>query len=111
MENMQNPTFLEELYYGNIRPNEKFYEKNSEYAEQTKIIVENECRLISLLNSLQNNEVCLLSELMNAQSEILAYSEFERFIEGFRLGANFMLETFIIPQKSVMKDINFMTTT
>jgi len=33
------------------------------------------------------------------------FSEFERFIEGFRLGASIMLEAFILPQQSVIKDI------
>lgn len=42
---------------------------------------------------------------MNAQAEVSGYSEMERFIEGFRLGARFMLDTFVMPDNSVIRDI------
>jgi len=43
---------------------------------------------------------------MNAQGEVLAFCEQERFIEGFRLGARFMLDTFLVPENRVIKDIH-----
>ena len=51
-------------------------------------------------------EAHMFTRLMNARSEILEFSEIERFIEGFRLGARFMLDTFLIPHKSAIRDIN-----
>ncbi len=44
--------------------------------------------------------------MINAQSELSQFSEIERFIEGFRLGAGIMLDTFILPQQSVIRDIS-----
>lgn len=40
-----------------------------------------------------------------AQSEVSNYTEMERFIEGFRLGARFMLDAFVMPDNSVIRDI------
>jgi hypothetical protein len=98
---------LEDLYYGNINPNEKCFDKKSEYAKFVKIIIDNEEKLIAFLNALPNAEEGrhLFSEMLNAHSEISQFEEFERFAEGFRLGAGIMLETFILPQQSVIRDI------
>ena len=40
---------LEELYFGNINPNEKQFDPSSEYAENMQIIVDNEEKLTLLL--------------------------------------------------------------
>lgn len=100
-------TFLEDLFYGNISPNEKCFDRKSEYAKFFKIVTDNQDKLTEFLNSLPEakEEQHLLSQMINAQSEITQFSEFERFIEGFRLGANVMLETFVMPYQSVIRDI------
>jgi len=43
--------------------------------------------------------------MINAQSEISSFAEIEKFIEGFRLGAKFVLDTFVIQQESAIRDI------
>lgn len=43
---------LEDLYYGNINPNEKCFDHKSEYAKFTKIIADNEEKLTAFLNAL-----------------------------------------------------------
>lgn len=98
---------LEDLYYGNINPYEKCFDRKSEYAKFAEIIIENEKKLMSFLNALPNaeEEQHLFSQMINAHTEIIQFSEFERFIEGFRLGASIMLETFVLPQQSVVRDI------
>lgn len=100
-------TILEDLYYGNINPNEKCFQKNSEYAKFAHIVIENEEKLTAFLAALPNaeEERHLFSQMVNAQSELSGFTEYERFIEGFRLGAIIMLETFISPQQSVLRDI------
>ncbi len=98
---------LEDLYYGNINPYEKCFDRKSEYAKFAKIVTGNEEKLTAFLKALPNadEEQHLLSQMINAQSELSQFSEIERFIEGFRLGASIMLDTFILPQKSVIRDI------
>lgn len=99
---------LEELFYGNINPNEKCFDRRSEYAKFNAIVSDNEKKLLAFLKCLPRaqEEQHLFSQLMNAQAEILSFSQLDRFIEGFQFGAGFMLDTFILPQKSVVRDIN-----
>jgi len=95
---------LEELFNGNINPIEKRFERKSKYAKCVGIISDNEEKLIAFLS--ENPEKSeLLSQMLDAQSEIHMFSERERFIEGFKLGAGIMLDTFLIPRKTVVTDI------
>ena len=98
---------MEELFYGNINPNEKKFERCSEYAKLCKIMTDNGQTLTGFLAALPNaeKEQHLLSQMIRAQGEVSRYSETERFIEGFRLGARFMLDTFVMPSNGVIRDI------
>lgn len=93
---------LLELYYGNINPTAKCFDRDSEFARLTSIIADNEEKLSEYLGGEQKH---LFSQLMNAQSEILVANEQERFLEGFQLGARFILDTFLIPPQGDLKDI------
>lgn len=99
---------LENLYYGNISPIEKSFNSKPEYSKFAKIIADNEEKLNAFFNDLPNaeQEWHLFEQMMNAQIEISSFLELERFIDGFRLGADFMLETFILPQKNVIMDVD-----
>ena len=101
-------SILEDLYYGNISPNERQFGHKSNYAKYVEIVTDNEEKLTAFLNALPNaeKEQHLLSQMINAQVEISCFSEYERFIEGFRLGAGIMLEAFVFPQQSVLRDIS-----
>ena len=98
---------IEELYYGNINPNDKTFDRNSEYGELWQIISDNEEKLSAYINNIPTitEEQHLFSQLMNAQRELLCISEFERFIEGFQLGARFIMDTFLTERYSPIKDI------
>ena len=98
---------LEELYHGNIAPSSKCSDRDSEYVKFLKIISDNEQKLTAFLHGVPETEreQHLFSQLINAQNEVLDFSERERFIEGFQLGARFLLDTFIAPGKSVIRDI------
>ena len=93
---------LEEFSYGNINPNEKCFKRQSEFATFVKIVSDNEEKLIAYLGG---EEKHLFSQLMNAQSEILDTEARERFIEGWKLGARFMLDTFITPRYSPINGV------
>ena len=99
---------LEQLYYGNINPTEQTVERNSEYGACMTIIAKNEMKLIKYLALQADSEEMqqLFSQLMDAQRDMLGFSECNRFIEGFHLGSRFMVDTFVVPQKSVVRDIN-----
>jgi len=99
---------LEDLYFGNIHPSDACFDPHSEYAVLMKLAVENEEKLTAFLKDLKDAEEQqhLFSQLMNAQSEVSAFTERNSFIEGFQLGARFMLDTFLLPQKSVVRDIH-----
>ncbi|MCL2563247.1 MAG: hypothetical protein FWE08_04345 [Oscillospiraceae bacterium] len=98
---------LEELYYGNIDPSAKCYDRKSEYAKFQGMIVDGEQELTAFLKALPQaeKEQQTLARIMNAQNEIIRFMEFERFGEGFRIGTGLMLEAFIVPQQSVLRDI------
>jgi len=80
---------LSELYFGNIQPNVKDYDINSEFGKVMKIISENEAKLIEILD---NNEKELFVNFTNAEAEIIGLTRVDAFIDGFKLGANIMLE-------------------
>lgn len=80
---------LEELYYGNINPNEKQFIRNTEYGRAVQTLSENEDKLTELL---EGKEKSLFLDLVNAQSEINGTTAVEGFINGFRLGARMALE-------------------
>lgn len=99
---------LEELYYGNLNPSVKSYERGSEYAKLVERISGNEEKLTAFLNTRPEagEEASLFFQLMNAQVELLAFSEESRFIEGFQLGARFLLDSLVLPRQSVLRDIS-----
>ena len=98
---------IEELYHGAIRPTEQCFDHDSQYAKFMRIVSDNESKLMKYLEAQENSkeEQHLLTQMMNAQREILCFSEENRFMDGFQLGARFILDTFIIPQHSVIRDI------
>jgi len=87
-------SILEALYYGNIAPWEKHFERGSEFAKHVQVISDSEAKLIAVLNG---EEQQLLTQLIEAESSLSCLSEVEHFVEGFRLGAAFMLDTFFVP--------------
>ncbi len=85
---------LEEFYHGNVNPQEQFYKSESEYDAFVKIVSDTEEKLSAYLGG---EEQHLFSQLMNAQSKITSIEARESFIEGWKLGARFMLDTFLVP--------------
>lgn len=82
---------LEELYYGNIRPDTKFYGKNSPFAKLARLSEKNREQL---LQSLSESEKEIFEKFMDAQSEIECLTNFHKFTYGFKLGVLLMAESF-----------------
>lgn len=85
-------SFIRSLYYGNIRPSEKNFDRNSKYETIMNVLVKNEDVLSEALSGKEKN---LFSEYVKAWGDLLSLDARETFVSGFRLGANFALDTFV----------------
>ena len=77
-------SIIEELYYGNIDPQDRGY--------RPKLPAKKASRLSEQLAG-ENKELFL--RFCNAYAEFMGESELDTFITGFRLGARFMMDTFL----------------
>ncbi len=82
-------SILEELYDGNINPSQMFIKNGSEYKTLCAQLSEYTSELTSLLSS---EEKQLFEKIWNKNADLTYLSEKERFMEGFRIGANIMWE-------------------
>ena len=82
---------LEELYYGNIRPDIRFYGKDSPFVELARLREKNREKL---LESLNESEKEIFEKFTDAQAEIDSIVRYEKFTYGFRLGALLMADVF-----------------
>lgn len=81
---------LEDIYYGNICPSEKYIRRNSSYWKKNRKVMEN----IDVLSSKIGDEnKKLLEAIVEALTELSSESEKECFIRGLSLGIKLMTET------------------
>ena len=80
---------LEDLYLGDIRPNERGFKHNSQYAKALDEVVKVGDTLTESLNEEQKK---LFEDYMNAQREVTVLTECETFCYAFKLGAKIMLD-------------------
>ncbi len=80
---------LEELWYGNIYPNEQAIRQNSEYAQALrKVVAERENLLPNLALELQK----AIEKLMDVQMEAAVIAERDAFVMGFRLATQIIVD-------------------
>ena len=84
--------FIEEFYYGNIEPQARSTKQNKAVQKRMKILMTNEDFLTTALSD-KNKKQFL--DYVNAWSIVNGESNLDSFIMGFRLGAKFMLDTFV----------------
>ena len=94
--------FIEELYYGNINPNEKRYKTATPYDKALNIFTAIEDKL---KEALSGEHLKLFNELVNASDEISAASGVENFKIGFRLGVKMMCDSLLFEENKVFKDV------
>ncbi len=80
---------LEDLYLGDIRPNERGFKHNSQYAKALDEVVKVGDTLTESLNEEQKK---LFEDYMNAQREVTVLTDCETFCYAFKLGAKIMLD-------------------
>ena len=80
---------LEDLYLGDIRPNERGFKRNSQYAKALDELVKVGDVLTDGFTEEQKE---LFEDYMTAQREITVLTDCETFLYAFRLGAKIMLD-------------------
>ena len=94
--------FIEELYYGNIEPQNKRRRESRNYSREMKVLSENEDILLEKL-SLEDKKLFL--EYVDAWGIVDGESVVDSFITGFRLGAKFTYDVFVLPENSLLKEV------
>ena len=93
--------FIEELYYGNINPNEKRYDGHTDYAKAMHRFCNSENELNKIL---KGKPLHLMNDLINASDEVIAITSIENFKIGFRLGVQMICDS-LICDDSIFKDL------
>ena len=85
--------FIEEFYYGNIDSQARSTKQNKAVQKYMEVITLNEEFLVETLSD-ENKKKFL--DFTNAWSVINGESNLDSFTMGFRLGANFTYDTFVV---------------
>ena len=80
---------IEDLWHGNIAPNERFFEKDSEYAAALHEVLQHSK---DLQNRLNDEDVEILEKLTESMNEMCGIGERDAFVHGFTLGAKIIIE-------------------
>ncbi len=80
---------LEELYIGSVRPGERMFKRNSQYAKALNETVKAGDALTEILTPEQK---ALFEDYMTAQREVNVLTDCETFMYGFKVGAKIMLD-------------------
>ena len=80
---------LEDLYFGNINPNEQQMVSGSELKKAVDRVAHYESQF---MEQLDENGQTILTKLIRSQHEIESITALENFILGFRLGVRIMAE-------------------
>ena len=93
--------FIEELYYGNIEPQNRKRRESRNYSREMKVLSENED---VLLDKLPLEDKKLFLEYVDAWGIVDGESIVDSFVTGFRLGARFTYDVFVLPENSLLKE-------
>ena len=94
-------SFLDELYYGNINPNENRNRRPLPYEKAVRTFSDIENKLAKELNG---ENLKLFNELVNASDEISATSGVGNFKIGFRLGVLMVCDSLLFDNSIILKD-------
>lgn len=83
---------IEELYYGNLEPQELTTEITPNLKKKLSVLAKKEEELSAML---PKKEKELFANYVDAYNEFSSTSNSDSFISGFRLGARFAYDTFI----------------
>ena len=83
---------IEELFYGNVDPQARGYRPKSPVKKASDSLNDLEEKLTERLSGEDKD---LFLRFCDAYAEFMGESELETFTTGFRLGARFILDTFL----------------
>ena len=84
--------FIEDLYYGNINPQDRGVKDGSELQRQMGLLIQKEELLTERLSE---EERRLFFEYVKISGEVNGLSNQDSFTLGFKLGARFVYDTFV----------------
>lgn len=82
-------TTLEDLYYGNIHPSERYIKCGTKVDQIVKLLCKNEDALIATLTERQKE---IFEKFKDCQSELSGTVELNAFRDGFILAVRIMIE-------------------
>ena len=86
------PNILDDLYYGNLSPNQRAVRPNS----KVKKFMQKQSDLETKLSeSLTEEQQATFEQYLSVSADLLDANCFDSFITGFRLGARFTHEIFV----------------
>lgn len=85
--------FIQDLYYGKLEPYARRTQRDSEAQKISETLSHNE---EYLLDSLSGDNLILFQDYTKAWGELLEKNDLDSFTSGFRLGARFALDTFVV---------------
>ncbi len=80
---------LEDLYLGDVRPSERSFKRNSQYAKALDDLAKSGDALTDTLTEKQKE---MFEDYMTAQREVNVLTDCETFIYSFRLAAKIMID-------------------
>ena len=80
---------LEDLYLGDVRPSERSFRRNSQYAKALDDLVKAGDALTDTLTEMQKE---MFEDYMTAQREVNVLTDCETFIYSFRLASRIMID-------------------
>ena len=80
---------LEDLYLGDVRPSDRSFKRNSQYAKALDEVVK---AGDALTNGLTEEQKELFEDYMTAQREVNVLTDCETFCMAFKLGAKIMMD-------------------
>ena len=83
---------LEDLYLGDVRPSERSFKRNTQYAKALDDLVKAGDALTDTLIEKQKE---MFEDYMTAQREVSVLTDCETFIYAFRLAARTMIDVLI----------------
>ena len=83
---------LEELYYGNIRPDSKFYEQDSPFVKAARVKSDSMDKLMASLDDVEKE---FFEKYREAQGDIEGITRFDTFTYAIKFGVLLMVEIFM----------------
>ena len=94
---------LKDFFYGNINPNEKQFDRNSEFGRAADELAKEEEKLRTMLD---DNTLALLDRMIQLQGTVTGMTAEGYFIDGFQTGFRIALAVLYEGEKPFLKAVS-----